>query len=74
MRIENELGRILKQFRIDFHDSWGQLPNRAFFFILLAAWLAVFHFVFSVRHSPQHTVCGLCNTPSRLGVQEKWSG
>jgi exosortase len=29
----------------DFMDCWSRLPNKLFFFTLLAAWLALFHFV-----------------------------
>jgi exosortase len=36
---------ILKDFRIDFVDCWGRLPNKGFFLILLAAWLALFQFL-----------------------------
>src|SRR4051812_38759082 len=35
---------ILEEFRIEFLDCWHRLPNKAFFFILLVAWLAVFQF------------------------------
>jgi len=31
-------------FRAEFARVWEQLPNKAFFFLLLAAWLALFHF------------------------------
>lgn len=31
-------------FRAELARVWGQLPNKAFFFGLLAAWLALFHF------------------------------
>jgi exosortase len=34
---------ILEDFRIDFFEFWQQLPNKGFFFFLLAAWLALFH-------------------------------
>ena len=36
---------ILEDFRIDFLDCWQRLPNKAFFFILLVAWLALFQFL-----------------------------
>ena len=32
-------------FQADFLDCWQRLPNKAFFFALLAAWLALFHFL-----------------------------
>jgi exosortase len=36
---------ILEDFRLAFLDCWSRLPNKGFFFILLAAWLALFHFL-----------------------------
>jgi exosortase len=36
---------ILEEFRINFWESWPQLPNKGFFFLLLAAWLALFFFL-----------------------------
>jgi exosortase len=33
---------ILEEFRVEFLDCWRRLPNKGFFFILLAAWLALF--------------------------------
>jgi exosortase len=36
---------ILEEFRIEFRQIWQQLPNKAFFFALLGAWLALFHLV-----------------------------
>jgi exosortase len=36
---------ILEDFRIDFQECWRQLPNKGFFLILVAAWLALFQFV-----------------------------
>jgi len=33
---------ILEEFRLEFLDCWRQLPNKGFFSILLAAWLALF--------------------------------
>ncbi len=35
---------ILEGFRNDFLECWRRLPNKGFFFVLLAAWLALFHF------------------------------
>ena len=47
---------ILAEFQSDFLNCWQQLPNKAFFFSLLAAWLALFHFlgnsVFGYVHNP----------------------
>jgi exosortase len=36
---------ILEEFRIEFLDCWQKLPNKGFFFLLLAVWLAIFHFL-----------------------------
>jgi exosortase len=36
---------ILEEFRIEFLGCWQQLPSKAFFFVLLAAWLALFQFL-----------------------------
>jgi exosortase len=33
---------ILEEFRLEFLDCWRRLPNKGFFFILLAAWLVLF--------------------------------
>src|SRR5712671_5507721 len=35
---------VLEEFRVEFLDCWQRLPNKAFFFLLLAAWLALFQF------------------------------
>lgn len=47
---------VLTEFQSDFLNCWQQLPNKAFFFSLLAAWLALFHFlgnsVFGYVHNP----------------------
>ena len=40
-------------------ESWQQLPNKAFFFFLLAAWLALFQFL-------GNSVLGYIRTPSLL--------
>jgi len=46
MQTEREKGDgILEEFRIAFLDCWRRLPNKGFFFILVAAWLALFHFL-----------------------------
>jgi exosortase len=36
---------ILEEFRLEFLDCWRRLPNKGFFFILLAAWLGLFQLV-----------------------------
>jgi hypothetical protein len=41
---EQPANGILEEFRLDFLDCWRRLPNKSLFFILLAAWLALFQF------------------------------
>ena len=36
---------ILEEFQADFVDGWRRLPNKRFFLVLLAAWLALFQFL-----------------------------
>jgi exosortase len=36
---------VLEEFRIELEHCWRRLPNKTFFFVLLAAWLALFHFL-----------------------------
>ncbi len=50
---------ILEEFRIEFLDCWKRLPNKGFFFFLLAAWLALFQFL-------GNTTFGFVPTPSLL--------
>ena len=50
---------ILEEFRIEFLECWQRLPNKAFFFILLAAWVALFHFL-------GNATLGYIRTPSLL--------
>jgi exosortase len=33
---------ILEEFRVEFLDCWRRLPNKGFFFVLLAVWLGLF--------------------------------
>jgi hypothetical protein len=40
----NTIG-VLDEFQTDLVDSWRRLPNKGFFFGLLAAWLALFQFL-----------------------------
>src|SRR5579859_45427 len=35
----------LTSFRRELRDCWHRLPNKGFFLMLLAAWLALFHFL-----------------------------
>jgi len=46
--MQNEPAQVngaLKEFRFAFVNCWERLPNKAFFLILLAVWLALFHFL-----------------------------
>ncbi len=57
MYMENERANgVLEDFRLDFLACWQRLPNKGFFVVLLAAWLALFHFLGSSTlgyvHSP----------------------
>jgi hypothetical protein len=36
---------VLEDFRIEFLECWHRMPNKGFFLVLLAAWLALFHFL-----------------------------
>lgn len=48
---------VLDQFQTDLVASWQRLPNKTFFFVLLAAWLALFQFLGS-------SILGYIHTPS----------
>ncbi len=50
---------ILEEFRIEFLECWKRLPNKAFFFLLAGAWLALFHFL-------GNSTLGYVRTPSLL--------
>ena len=50
---------ILEEFRIDFLECWQRLSNKAFFFVLLIAWLALFQFL-------GNSTLGYIPTPSLL--------
>lgn len=50
---------VLEEFRIEFSDCWQRLPNKGFFLGLLAAWLALFHFL-------GNSTLGYIRTPSLL--------
>jgi exosortase len=44
--MENHSGDgILEEFRKEFLDCWRRMPDKGFFLVLLAAWLALFHFL-----------------------------
>lgn len=51
---------ILEEFRVEFQDGWTRLPNKALFFTLLGAWLALFHFL-------GNSTFGYVDTPSLFG-------
>lgn len=36
---------ILEEFRLEFLKYWHRLPNKGFFFVMLAVWLALFQFL-----------------------------
>jgi exosortase len=48
-----------EDFRSDFLDCWQRLPNKGFFFCLLAGWLALFQFL-------GNSTLGYINSPSLL--------
>ncbi|HOX56942.1 MAG TPA: exosortase/archaeosortase family protein [Candidatus Paceibacterota bacterium] len=50
---------ILEDFRIQFLECWQRLPNKGLFFVLLIAWLALFHFL-------GNSTLGYISTPSLL--------
>jgi exosortase len=50
---------ILEEFRIEFLKCWNRLPNKGFFFVLLAAWLVLFQFV-------GNSTLGYVRTPSLM--------
>src|SRR5208337_5037141 len=45
MTEKQETNGILEDFRLEFLAFWNKLPNKGFFLVLLAAWLALFHFL-----------------------------
>jgi exosortase len=52
---------ILEEFRVEFMNCWGQLPNKLFFLFLLAVWLGLFQFL-------GNSTFGFVKSPSLL----KW--
>jgi len=36
---------VLEEFRLEFQECWQKLPHKAFFLLLLAAWLGLFQFL-----------------------------
>jgi exosortase len=58
--MEKDTGNgVLEDFRIQFLECWQRLPNKAFFLVLLVAWLALFQFL-------GNATLGYINTPSLL--------
>src|SRR5689334_5257053 len=51
---------ILEEFRIEFLKCWHRLPNKGFFFVLLAAWLVLFQLI-------GNSTLGYVRTTSLLG-------
>jgi exosortase len=59
--MENQAGNgILEDFRLEFVECWQNLPNKAAFLILLAAWIALFQFL-------GNSTLGYVRTPSLFG-------
>ncbi len=50
---------ILEIFRIEFREFWDRLPNKTLFFVLLGAWLFLFHLL-------GNSTLGYVHTPSLL--------
>ena len=62
MRVDNQSTTgILEEFQSELVAAWHRLPNKRFFFILLAVWLALFQFL-------GNSTFGYLDTPSLL----KW--
>src|ERR1017187_289732 len=58
--MEKDTGNgVLEDFRIQFMECWQRLLNKALFLVLLAAWLALFHFL-------GNATLGYINTTSLL--------
>jgi exosortase len=49
--------KSVSDFRQDTSDCWKRLPNKTFFFVLLVAWLTLFHFL-------GNSILGYVHTPS----------
>jgi exosortase len=54
---ENQQIRTFDDFMRDTADCWKRLPNKTFFFVLLAGWLALFQFL-------GNSILGYIHTPS----------
>ncbi|HTL56896.1 MAG TPA: exosortase/archaeosortase family protein [Candidatus Limnocylindrales bacterium] len=50
---------VLEEFRIEVSHCWQKMPNKVFFFVLLASWIALFHFL-------GNSTFGYAPTPSLL--------
>jgi exosortase len=51
---------VLEEFRLEFLNCWQRLPNKAAFFVVLVAWLALFQFL-------GNSTFGYFRTPSLFG-------
>jgi exosortase len=51
---------VLEEFRLEFLECWGRLPNKLPFFVLLAAWVVLFQFL-------GNSTLGYVNTSSLFG-------
>src|SRR6266850_4553059 len=59
MEKQQQATRTFADFQNEFLDCWRRIPNKVFFFLLLAAWLALFHFL-------GNATFGYIGTPSLL--------
>lgn len=59
---EQPINGILEDFRLDFLGFWQRLPDKTVFFVLLAAWFALFQFI-------GNSTLGYVNSPSLF----KWT-
>jgi len=51
---------VLEEFRLEFSQFWPRIPNKLAFFVLLTAWVLLFHFL-------GNSTLGYVNTPSLFG-------
>jgi exosortase len=51
---------VLEEFRLEFSQFWPRVPNKLAFFVLLTAWVVLFHFL-------GNSTLGYVNTPSLFG-------
>jgi hypothetical protein len=59
---------VLEDFRLEFSQCWPRIPNKLPFFILLGAWIVLFHFL-------GNSTLGYVRTPSLFGfLYDAYSG